>query len=59
MRHGPIDEYRIYVHRIILGGGKRLFPPSEDRTPLRLTETQACVGGSLLLRDAVAAPAYN
>jgi dihydrofolate reductase len=49
-RHDLVDEYRIYVHPIILGRGKPLFAPSDARTDLRLVETRAFGNGVVLLR---------
>jgi dihydrofolate reductase len=49
MRLGLIDEYRIYVHPIVIGAGKRLFPASVPRVNLRLLETRAFGNGVLLL----------
>ena len=45
-----IDEYRIYVHPIQIGEGKRLFPPSEKKVLLRLAETRTFGNGVVLLR---------
>jgi dihydrofolate reductase len=45
-----IDEYRIYVHPIQIGEGKRLFPPSKEKVLLRLAETRAFGNGVVLLR---------
>ena len=45
-----IDEFRIYVHPIRIGEGKRLFPPSEEKVPLRLSETRTFGNGVVLLR---------
>ena len=44
-----IDEYRLMVHPIILGSGKRLFPEGIN-LPLRLLEVKAFTSGVLLLR---------
>jgi len=45
-----IDEVRIYIHPIRIGEGKRLFPPSEEKVPLRLSETRTFGNGVVLLR---------
>ena len=50
MRHDLIDEYRIYVHPVVLGRGNRLFRPSQAPVSLRLAETRAFSGGVALLR---------
>jgi dihydrofolate reductase len=49
MRLDLIDEYRIYVHPIILGRGKPLFPRSNKTTDLRLEETRTFGNGVVLL----------
>jgi dihydrofolate reductase len=36
-----IDEYRLFVNPVVLGGGTRYFPPLPKRLDLELTETQA------------------
>jgi dihydrofolate reductase len=50
MRHDLIDEYRIYIHPVVIGGGKPLFPPSDTRIDLQLTETRTFGNGVVLLR---------
>jgi dihydrofolate reductase len=48
--HDLIDEYRLYVHPVILGRGRPLFEPADAMTPLRLLETRAFENGVVLLR---------
>lgn len=50
LRYDLIDEYRIYVHPVLIGQGRPLFPASEAETALRLTETRAFGNGVVLLR---------
>jgi dihydrofolate reductase len=49
LRHDLIDEFRIYVHPVLIGAGKPLFPRSGARVPLRLVEARAFGNGVLLL----------
>ena len=49
-RHDLIDEYRLYVHPVILGQGRPMFGVSDVRTDLRLTQTRSFSSGVALLR---------
>jgi dihydrofolate reductase len=49
-RHDLIDEYRLYVHPVLLGAGTPLFRPAEEPAGLRLLETRAFDTGVVLLR---------
>ncbi|HEX8991352.1 MAG TPA: dihydrofolate reductase family protein [Anaerolineales bacterium] len=50
MQLGLIDEYWLYVRPIILGAGKRMFPPLGERVPLRLLETRRFEEEVVLMR---------
>ncbi len=50
MRLGLIDEYRVYIHPIILGGGKPMFAPLDKRIGLQLVETHTFSNGIVLLK---------
>ena len=40
IRLGLIDEYRLFVTPVVLGGGTPYFPALDDRISLELVETQ-------------------
>ncbi|MBF9133298.1 dihydrofolate reductase family protein [Plantactinospora sp. S1510] len=54
---GVIDEYRLVVNPVLLGGGTRLFDGRYPRTNLRLTGTRQFTSGALLLTYEPAAAA--
>ncbi|MEX0825608.1 MAG: dihydrofolate reductase family protein [Acidimicrobiia bacterium] len=50
MEHDLIDEFRIYVHPVLIGRGKPLFSRPDTMLVLRLAETRAFGNGVVLLR---------
>jgi dihydrofolate reductase len=50
MKHDLIDEYRLYVHPVVIGRGRSPFPTSDSKIDLRLAETRAFGNGVVLLR---------
>ena len=40
-----VDELRLMVFPVMIGGGKRPFPESKQRRPFKLTDTQAFASG--------------
>ena len=50
MRHDLIDEYRLYIHPVVIGQGKPLFPVSDNRIDLQLAENRIFGNGVTLLR---------
>ena len=49
MRHDLIDEYRLMVHPIVMGSGKRLFREGSERKVLQLVSTKAFSSGVVVL----------
>jgi riboflavin biosynthesis pyrimidine reductase len=46
---GLVDELRIMIHPILLGGGRSLFRTLGDRLPLELLQTRTFRSGNVLL----------
>ena len=49
MQYDLIDEYRIWVHPVVVGSGKRLFREGSDTTVLRLVGTKTFSSGVVVL----------
>jgi dihydrofolate reductase len=49
LRLDLVDEYRVYVHPVLVGGGKRLFPAADGTRALRLTASRTFANGVVLL----------
>lgn len=52
--HGLIDEYRVVVYPVLVGGGIPFFPRHERRTDLELVETRTFSSKFVYLRYRVA-----
>lgn len=47
-QHDLVDEFRLMVDPLILGGGKRIFQDDGVRRPLRLIDSQAVTTGAII-----------
>jgi dihydrofolate reductase len=49
MEHDFVDEYRLMVFPVVVGGGKRLFEGASDKKALKLIETKTFSSGVVVL----------
>jgi dihydrofolate reductase len=49
MEHDLVDEYRLMLHPIVLGDGKRLFENESQAKALKLVETKPLASGIVIL----------
>ena len=47
---GLVDEFRLMIDPVVLGGGKRIFPADGSLRPLRLVEGVVTATGAVLAR---------
>jgi len=48
VEHELVDEYRLMIDPVILGGGKRLFDDDGARRSLRLVDSQVVSTGAII-----------
>ena len=48
VEHELVDELRLMIYPVILGGGKRIFRDDGARRPLRLTDTEVTPAGAIV-----------
>jgi dihydrofolate reductase len=54
--HDLVDEFRVMIDPLVLGGGKRLFRDDGALRPLRLVDSQVTTTGAILASYAPAEP---
>lgn len=50
LRLGLVDEFRVYVHPVVIGRGTPMFQPQDVHVPLELVATHAFGNGVVLLQ---------
>jgi len=48
IEHDLVDEFRLMIDPVVLGGGKRIFPDDGALRPLRLVDSQVTTTGAML-----------
>jgi dihydrofolate reductase len=54
VEHGLVDEFRVMIDPVVIGGGKRLFRDDGVLRPLRLVDHQVTTTGAILATYAAA-----
>lgn len=49
MQHDLIDEFRLMIHPVVVGHGKRLFQDGTDTRAMKLVDTQTFSTGAMVL----------
>jgi dihydrofolate reductase len=48
VEHDLVDEFRVMIDPLVLGGGKRIFRDDGNLRPLRLVDHQVTTTGAIL-----------
>ena len=48
LQHGLVDELRLMIDPVLVGGGKRLFPDDGAKRPLRLVDHEVTTTGTVI-----------
>ena len=48
IRHGLVDELRLLIDPVLVGGGKRIFPDDGEVRPLRLVDHEVTDAGVII-----------
>ncbi|WP_129841525.1 dihydrofolate reductase family protein [Streptomyces sp. RFCAC02] len=60
LAHGVVDELRLFVHPVVLGGGRRFFAEGEAPAALRLRESGTTHSGvAVLVYEPAGEPLYG
>ena len=54
IEHDLVDQYRVMIDPLAVGGGKRLFPDDGAARPLHLVNSQVTTTGAILATYATA-----
>jgi dihydrofolate reductase len=56
IEHDLVDEFRVMIDPLVLGGGKRIFRDDGARRPLRLVDSKVTTTGAILATYAPVSP---
>ena len=48
IQHGLVDEFRLLIDPVLVGGGKRIFPDDGALRPLRLVDQEVTTTGTII-----------
>jgi dihydrofolate reductase len=48
IQQGLVDEFRLMIDPVLVGGGKRIFPDDGELRPLRLVDQEVTTTGTII-----------